>query len=188
MTNGSGPIYDDGCIQIACKIELRASQCRLSFFYRNHSTAGASNFSLVVTDKAELTRFEAAKVTSPDVPAGSQGQLLVMMECMKPAAPGPTLTVHYIDSAVGERNNVIQLPIAVTTFNEAIANLNGADFVNKWGQLTAQPGQELQEVLKPTNPIRPPNILQAFTGVSIVCCMYTVVCKCVYYTVLYCRL
>ena len=166
MTQNGGPIYDDGTIQIASKVELRASQARLSLFYRNQSGNAVSKFNLTLKDPAELTRFEAAKVPSSDVAAGTNGQVVVMMECMKPASPGPTLTVQYTDSALGDRDATIQLPICLTTFNEGI-NLNGQDFLAKWGQLAAQAGQEQQEVIKPSNPIKPEVILQALTSVSL---------------------
>lgn len=165
MTNGGGPIYDDGVVQIASKIEVRGSQCRLSLFYRNQGTSTCNKLAIAVEDKVGLLRFEAPKVSSDTLGASAQGQLVIMMECMKPAAPGPSCTISYTDSALGERSNTFALPVAVTTFNEPIATLNGDQFQTRWSSLTGasvQPGQEMQEVLKPKQPIKPAEIAHAF--------------------------
>jgi hypothetical protein len=117
-----------------------------------------------------LTRFEAHKLASTEIAAGGQGQLQIMMECMKPVAPGPNVTISYIDSVVGQRKNTIPLPIAITTFNEPLGTMTAQDFMARWTQLGTSaantPGLELVEVLKPSTPIKPAVINQVLTNVS----------------------
>lgn len=167
MMNNGGPIYDDGTVQIASKLEVRGAQCRLSLFYRNQSSAGATNFNLSISDSAGLTTFEPVKVTSDSVAAGGGGQLQVILECVKPTHPGPELVIQYTDGALGIRSSTVTLPICVTTFNEPIV-MNGQDFIGRWNQLGGKNnGQDVQEVLKPSTPIVPANIAKIFTSVSL---------------------
>lgn len=166
MGQNSGPLYDDGAVQIACKIETRLSQCRLTLHYRNRSSATASGFTLNIKDSEGMIRFESPKVTNPELLANGQGSVFVMMECMKPAFPGPKLTVEYTDSDRGIVSNEISLPISVATFCEAIPTLAGANFQGQWAKLSG-PGQEVQETLMLKQPTRlnPTAILQSFNNV-----------------------
>jgi len=168
MSQGGGPMYDDGTVQIACKVEVRGSQCRFVFYYRNQTNAKITGLAINIEDKAGLTRFDAQKLASTELAPMGQGQLQVMIECMKPAAPGPSVTIEYSDAALGQRKNTIPLPIAVTTFNEPLGTMTAQDFMARWqqlGQSAAQtPGMELQEVLKPSSPIKVAMITGAFTS------------------------
>ena len=161
MTANSGPIYDDGCVQIASKIETRNSQCRLSLHYRNRSQSAASGFGISVTDPEGLVRCNCSAVASNELAPGAQGSVFVMMECLQPAFPGPSMTVVYNDPSKGAVTNVVTLPISVATFTEALPNLNGQAFGGQWTKLTA-PGLEMQEVLKPSQPINRNNLLNIF--------------------------
>lgn len=160
LANG-GPIYDDGSLQIAAKLEIRLSQGRLTLSYRNISSSTLSNFSLKLGGDSGLVRFEAGSVNAT-VPPGEQGHLQVMMECMKPAYPGPNLLIEYQDPAKGSRQETISLPVLLTTFNEPIT-LAAQDFSQRWGMLTG-PGQEAQEVIQASTKLTPDQIKQALTS------------------------
>jgi hypothetical protein len=84
---------------------------------------------------------------------------------MKPAFPGPQLSVTYNDQLHGKRANTIKLPLMVTTFNEPLSLL-GDDFGVRWQALTNQ-GQESQQIFKPSFVIVPAQIQQYLVSVSL---------------------
>jgi len=160
--NFGGPLYDDGTLQIASRVEIRGSQGRLTLYYRNHgSSADISDLSVTLLDAAGLLRCQQGSLPSV-MAAGQQHEQQIMMECMKPAAPGPQLEINYTDAAAGRRTNVLDVPVFVATFNEPLA-VTAADFSSRWEQLTA-PGQETQEVFYPSQPVVPENVLATLTS------------------------
>jgi len=146
---GGGPIYDDGILQIASKMEIRGSQARLTLFLRNQGADRLEELSVNLTDSAGLLRFEAGPLPSALEPSG-QGQQVIMLECMKPAAPGPSFTVGYkfTDATKSTKtrspSQSMPLSVVVTSFNEPLP-LSSQDFTARWAQLTAA-GLEAVEV------------------------------------------
>lgn len=163
ILSGGGPLYDDGVLQIATKLEVKGYQGKLSLFYRNvHSTA-ATNIKAMLTDAVGLVRVTDSGALPASLAAGAQAQQVVQFECVKPAAPGPSLSLSYENTGIGNRTESIRVPIAVTTFNEQLT-LNGADFSTRWGKLTGA-GQESVEVFYPANKIDAAQVQQALTSV-----------------------
>jgi hypothetical protein len=162
ISSNKGPIYSDGALQVSCTLEIRGSQCRMSLQYRNSSPASLSKFHVEITDPAGLLRMDISPVDETISGLGGFVQN-VMCECMKPAAPGPKITISYVDSLEGTRSNTVNLPLMVCTFNEGI-DLDGQNFASRWQQLNA-PGQEAQEVLKPPYPIVPAQVHNALQSV-----------------------
>ena len=160
ISAAGGPLYDDGVVQIATKLEVRGSQGRLTFFYRNQSPAVLSRWSLACLDPAGFLRFELQAGPS-DVAGLSQGQQVLMFECMKPAPAGPQCVVEYTGPQ-GRRSATLDLPILTATFNEPLA-LQAADFTAQWDKL-AEPGKQLQEILSPASDIVPARIVQGMTA------------------------
>ena len=156
----SGPLYDDGVLQIALKVEVKASQARVTFMYRNQSPATLSAFDLSIEDGSGLIRFQFSPYSN-EISSLASGQITLMVECMKPASPGPDIKISYVDSLMGKRDNTINLPISVTTFNEQLP-LNATDFMAKWQQLS-QPGLEGQQVFNVSYPINATSMKQALT-------------------------
>ncbi len=156
----AGPLYDDGVLQIAIKVEVKASQARITFMYRNQSPATLSAFDLSIDDASGLIRFQFSPY-GKEISSLASGQITLMIECMKPAAPGPNIKISYVDSLMGKRDNAIALPISVTTFNEQLS-LNATDFMAKWQQLS-QPGLEGQQVFNVSYPINANSMKQALT-------------------------
>lgn len=156
----SGPLYDDGVLQIALKVEVKASQARVTFMYRNQSPATLSAFDLSIEDGSGLIRFQFSPYSN-EISSLASGQITLMVECMKPASPGPNIKISYVDSLMGKRDNTINLPISVTTFNEQLS-LNATDFMAKWQQLS-QPGLEGQQVFNVSYPINANSMKQALT-------------------------
>jgi len=162
ISANGGPLYDDGTLQIATKIETRGSQCRFSFMHINQSPGALTDFKVTVTDSAGLMRFELSQLPSPQLDGLARVTQVMMLECVKPAAVGPKVTISYNDTLKGQRSNTIDLPLIVTSFNEPL-NLSAADFGARWQQLVA-PGQEAQEVLKPSYPLNPAQVQGALTA------------------------
>jgi len=150
ISNFGGPLYTDGVLQIATKVEIRGSQGRITFFYRNLSPAAVTELSLTIVDPSGLIRFEFPPC-NPVLNSMSDGQSVLMLECMKPASPGPQIVIAYNDTLLGKRSNTISLPVLATSFNEPLS-LSAADFTARWDQLVG-PGQQLQEVFSPSNRI-----------------------------------
>ena len=175
---GGGPLYDDGVLQIASKIEVRGSQGRITFYYRSQSALQLSEFEVSIKDSAGLIRCQLSALPSSTLPSAGQTEQQLLVECMQPASPGPQLILTYIDQMLGKRSASIDLPIMVTTFNEPLA-LSGVNFTARWDQLVT-PGQEAQEVLSPPRPVIPQDIHRILTTVCVcVCvCMYVCVCVC----------
>jgi hypothetical protein len=162
--SGGGPLYDDGTLQIVSKVEIRGSQGRLTLFYRNVSNASQlTNLSVTVNDTASLLRMDVGPLQATLAPLG-QTEQRVMVECMTPTSPGPTLTIKYTCSASGQRNNTLALPVSVMTFNEP-ASLNTSDFHNRWNMLTAA-GQEGQERITLKRPLSHEALVHFVSSVS----------------------
>lgn len=136
-----GPMYDDGCLQIAIQTEMKGSQGRMIFYQRNISPNAISELNLQINDSVEMLRSQL-NPTNPNLPAGGQAEQQLMFECVKPVAPGPTLTISYV-AADGKRSNRINLPIVLTSFNAPMA-LSSVDWNQRWGSLS-NPDQEVME-------------------------------------------
>jgi hypothetical protein len=159
-----GPLYDDGTLQVATKIETRGSQCRFSFMHINQSPGAITDFKVTVSDPAGLMRFELGQLPSSHLDGLARVTQVMMLECIKPAAPIPQVTFSYTDTLLGKRSNTLDLPLIVTTFNEPLA-LAAPDFSARWQQLVA-PGQEAQEVIKPSYPVVPAQVHSVLSSVS----------------------
>lgn len=160
FANRRGPLYDDGLLQVACKIEVKGSQARITLYYRNKGPSAMRNFALDVADPAGLLRFELS-TTSPQLDALAQSQQILMVECMKPVSENPTFTIAYTDSLLGRRSNTMPLPVTTATFNEPLV-LPATDFSTRWEQLQGE-GQHKQEVFKPPSRIVPALVYEGMT-------------------------
>lgn len=169
-----GPIYDDGTVKVQAKIEIKESQCRLTLNYSNIGISDINDLKAVISDPAGLLRFEAAAIPTT-LRSKAQENQVVMMECMRPAHPGPKFTVSYTDPEFGTRSNEIDLPILVTSFNDPLT-LVAQDFMAKW-QALGGAGKESVETFKVNSAIVPANIKDAMTKVTfilnfMICCYF----------------
>lgn len=153
LARQSGSFYDDGSLQIAVTVEVRGSQGRVTFFFRNQSAAILSNFSLSIDDSGGLTRFELGPgpATIDALSNSNYLQQQLMIECMKPVASIPVVTISYTDALAGKRSNTLALPVVVASFNDPLL-ISGLDFITRWDSLTAQ-GLQAQEVFHPAHPV-----------------------------------
>jgi len=134
-----GPMYDDGCVQIAVQTEMKGSQGRMTFYQRNISSNAISEFSLQINDSVGMLRTQL-NPSNPSLPPGGQAEQQMMFECVKPVAPGPTLTVSYV-APDGRRSNNIHLPVVLTSFNAPMV-LSGVDWNQRWNSLN-NPDQQV---------------------------------------------
>ena len=172
LSKQSGSFYDDGSLQIAITVEVRGSQGRVTFFFRNQSPGALSNFQLSIDDSGGLTRYELGPGPST-IDALSNSNYLqqqLMVECMKPVAAIPTVTISYIDALAGQRNNTLPLPLVVASFNDPLV-LTGLDFTTRWESLTA-PGLQAQEIFHPSHPVVPSEIT---AGLGTVCKLHFII-------------
>ena len=160
-----GPLYDDGTLQVATKIETRGSQCRFSFLHINQTANVITDFKVTVTDPAGLIRFELAPLPSTQLDGMGRATQVMMLECVGLVPVAPQVTFSYVDSVAGRRCNTLDLPLIVTSFNEPLS-LTAADFAPRWQQLVGA-GQEAQEVLKLSYPVVPAQVHGVLSSVSI---------------------
>jgi hypothetical protein len=166
LTQGKlgGPIYDDGALQIAASVEIRGSQGRVTFNLRNNSPSSLNEVRLGIVDSVGLLRYElSAGPANGVIIAFGQATQTLMIECMKPAFPGPQLTVEYNNQLVGKRSESISLPVSVLSFCEHLA-LSGNDFMTRWESLGG-PGLQAQEIFGPSRPIVPSEVAASLTSV-----------------------
>jgi hypothetical protein len=87
----------------------------------------------------------------------------MMLECVKPAAPNPTISIEYNDLLAGTRSNSLDLPMLVTSFNEAYA-MQPAQFKNVWDSL-ASAEQQAVEVIQVPGMLDPASITEMLSSV-----------------------
>ena len=164
MLRHGGPLYDDGVIQIASKVEIKGSQGRLTLYYRNLLPTEVTNLETSITDPGGLIRSQMGSI--PTV-LGVTGQCeqQIIIECLKPAFPSPSLHISYENSICGKRIAITTLPLSVASFNEPLV-LNNHDFSLRWDQLNGH-GQEAVDVFTASKPLIPSQVLAALTNVSI---------------------
>lgn len=162
LGTGSGPFYNDGTLQISAKVEVRGSQARVTLNFTNTSPASITGLKVDVEDSAGLLRSKIAPVQESISGLGN-AQQVIMAECMKPVSPGPQITIQYVDTLQGKRVNTLAFPLVISSFNEPLASLSAADFQTRWNALT-QAGQEVQQVLRPSYPVVPSQILNALSS------------------------
>jgi hypothetical protein len=165
-----GPLYDDGSLQLSTKIEVRGSQCRLTFLYINHSPTTLSSFKVDIIDQSGLVRFELAPLPIQELAVASKVSQVLMCECIKPSHHGLQVSLSYFDPLHGQHSHTMDLPVQLLSFNEPLS-LSGSDFMSKW-QLLTNAGQEVQEVLRPTTLLAPNKLLHILGAVSkLIICM-----------------
>lgn len=171
-----GPLYDDDSLQLSTKIEVRGSQCRLTFMYINHSSATLSSFKVDIIDQSGLVRFELAALPIQELAVASKVSQILMCECIKPSHHGLQVSLSYFDPLHGQHSHTMDLPVQLLSFNEPLS-LSGSDFMSKW-QLLTNAGQEVQEVVRPTTLLAPNKLLHILGAVSklVICMKMTSLC------------
>ena len=123
-------------------MEIRGSQGRLTLYYRNHSPSAASPLPSIaaglevdLVDPAGLLRCQLAPLSTRSLAPGQQMEQVLLMECMKPAHPSPSLRLQYTVSppsapsssssssssqGQGQWDVGLALPVCVASFNEPL--------------------------------------------------------------------
>jgi hypothetical protein len=156
-------MYDDGILLVSTKIELRGSQARLTFQYTNNGPAVIADMKVTVDDPNSFLRFDLKPLPSTTIEGLGKANQIMMLECMKPASTGPTVTLEYVDTLLGRRCSKVAIPIIITSFNEPLA-LPSQDFASRWQLLTGA-GQQAMEVVTLPYSITPAQINDVFVKV-----------------------
>lgn len=145
LSTQQGPWYDDGTLQVACTVEIRGSQGRITFIYHNISLT-ETLFSLLVTmpDTGGFLRTQISPLKSHLVPQ-EHIQQTIMIECLQPSGIRPTIVIAY-RSPQGSRKNTLLIPVTILSFNNPLM-LAFHDFQLRWEMLT-HPGQEIIEIFQ----------------------------------------
>ena len=134
----------------------------MTLFFRNISTESLDSFKSNVVDETSFLRFEMAP-TDTVFPAGGQMQQQILLECINPTFPGPSLSIEYLTQAESKRESTISLPITLASFIEPLS-LKGTDFDVRWNALV-NPGQEFIDVFS-SSTITPAIAHKVLTAVS----------------------
>ena len=147
LVTGFGPIYDDGCLMIAVKIEMNKdtnkSQGKIIFYEKNVTAQPMSGLSLGLSDPVGMLRYDL-KQPNPQLGPGLTQESTLDFECLKPSSPEISLSVEY-NGPFGRQAQTVRLPLLVTSFNEPYV-LNGSDFSARWQSLAQQ---DVQEIIRP---------------------------------------
>lgn len=73
-----GPMYDDGCLQIAIQVEMKGSQGKMTFYQRNISPNEISGLDLQISDSVGMLRSQLSP-TNPNLPPGGQSEQQLML-------------------------------------------------------------------------------------------------------------
>ena len=143
LVNKGGPVYDDGIVQVASKIDIRGTQGRVMLYFRNNTEVKLSLFKASLEDPSSFLRHEMTTVPPELAGSGQFEQQQVMLECIAPVYPGAHINIEYIaSSGTGDSKRVasFDLPVVLTSFNAPLP-LSGPDWEIRWNALT-QPGLE----------------------------------------------
>jgi hypothetical protein len=139
--NNGGPLYDDGTLQIAAKVEVRGSQGRITLFYRNKNTVSSiESFSVNLTNVEGYLRSQLGPLSTTTIASGSQVEHQILVECMKPMDINPNLQISYKKSDGTVTKNDLILPLHLTVFNDPLS-IDRENFEKRW-QMLSGAGQE----------------------------------------------
>jgi hypothetical protein len=102
------------------RVEVKLSQARVVLFYNNIGPASLTDLQVTLVDTQGFLRSQLAPTPSTLNP-GTTEQQIIMVECMKPIFPGPSVSLSYIDIVAGDRSVTFDLPLLLSTFNEPLA-------------------------------------------------------------------
>ncbi len=138
----SHPLFS---LQVAVKSSFTGADGKLTLFVGNKCTVP------LVAFKLRVPPFAAVNVSVGEAPttiaAKAQVQVVVTLECLQPFVDPPALQLSFISTAGTGHAYLLQLPIAVHSFCEAVA-MPPADFKSRWTGLAGAP-REVTAVISP---------------------------------------
>ncbi|CEP12565.1 hypothetical protein [Parasitella parasitica] len=147
-----GVLYQDSQMQASIKSEYHGSQGRLALYLTNKTQYIMSDISVMLTPADGLEASLAPLEGNNVLPAGSQLQRLITIECNDVFLDSPHLFISY---TVGPETQVLhlKLPVVLTKFQEPITTMDGANFFKRWNQIGGPP-RENQVIFKSQTPIQ----------------------------------
>jgi AP-2 complex subunit alpha len=141
--NTEGVLYEDSQLQVGIKSEFHGHLGRIAVYMGNKIPTAMTSFTAVVSGY----NTDALSVSFERIPANviqgrSQSQQLLHVECRKPFAVPPTLTISFLAGA--HQTIAIQLPIFLTKFCEPVS-LGAAEFFERWKLIGGAP-REAQDI------------------------------------------
>lgn len=141
--HADGVLYEDVQIQIGVKSRYHTQLGQLAIYMGNKLSAPMTSLTATVASgEPDALAVSFAKMPPTTIAPRTQAQLLLQVECKKPFAVPPTMTVSFL--AGSHQSIALRVPVVVTKFFEHVS-LGQADFFERW-RLIGGPPREAQSV------------------------------------------
>lgn len=141
--NGDGVLYEDIEIQIGIKSRYQGYIGQLAVYMGNKISAPFTSFTTSIhVDDPDALSVTFAKMPPTMVPARTQSQQILHVECKKVFKTPPILTISFLAGA--HQTIAVRLPVVLTKFMEPVS-LSQADFFERW-KLIGGPPREAQSI------------------------------------------
>jgi AP-2 complex subunit alpha len=138
-----GVLYEDVQIQIGVKSRFQGHLGQLALYIGNKVAAPMTSVTTTVrSGDASALAVSFAKMPPSTIAPHTQVQLQLQVECKRPFAAPPTLTVSFL--AGSHQDVTLRLPVVLTKFC-AHVQLEQADFFERW-RLIGGPPREVQAI------------------------------------------
>lgn len=147
-------LFENSVIQITLQSEYRAHQGRVLVLFHNR-TDEIQDLTATIPSSIDYIRIQKNDPPSR-ISIADQAKMTLAIECVKPFAEAPELTISFTEVSRGVRTRYsypLRLPITATCFFEPIA-LEKNDFMQRWKALEGE-DKEVQEVFASGQPITP---------------------------------
>ncbi|EJD47783.1 Adaptor protein complex AP-2 alpha subunit [Auricularia subglabra TFB-10046 SS5] len=142
-----GILHEDVQVQVGIKSEYHSQLGRVAVYIGNKLSVALTSFTATVSvsDPAALS-VTFQKIPSSNVPARTQAQHVLQVECRAPFKAPPVMTVSFMAGA--HQSMTLRLPIVMSKFIEPVT-LASADFFERW-RLIGGPPHEAQLIFPVT--------------------------------------
>lgn len=168
--SSEGVLYEDVQIQIGIKSRYHGPIGQLAVYMGNKMSTPLSSFTATLhVEDSEALSLSFNKIAPSTIPPRTQSQQLIQIECKKPFAKPPIMSVSYL--AGSHQTISLRLPVIITKFVEPV-KLGAADFFERW-KLIGGPPREVQSIftisLNEQGHLDLPKNKQVVTGNSMGC-------------------
>ncbi|KZW02214.1 Adaptor protein complex AP-2 alpha subunit [Exidia glandulosa HHB12029] len=141
--SNDGILHEDVQVQVGVKSEYHSQLGRVAIYIGNKLSVALTSFTATVSvsDTSALS-VTFQKIPASTVPARTQAQHVLQVECRGPFKTPPVMTVSFM--AGSHQSMTLRLPIIMAKFVEPVT-LPAADFFERW-KLIGGPPREAQNV------------------------------------------
>ncbi|EKM61047.1 uncharacterized protein PHACADRAFT_247375 [Phanerochaete carnosa HHB-10118-sp] len=138
-----GVLYEDVQVQIGIKSRYHGHMGQVAIYVGNKISAPLTSFTATLhIEESDALSATFAKIAPSIIVPRTQSQQLVHVECKKPFAKPPILSVSFLAGA--HQTIAVRLPIVITKFIEHV-KLGQSEFFERW-KLIGGPPREAQSI------------------------------------------